>query len=353
MQLGEPDASGRRRPVEVPNADFTIELDILIAAIGQQPFLDFIKESGIATNRKGYIVADLETGATSVPNVFAGGDAINDGPLSLVKAEGDGKKIAAEILRLIAQVPATPEPMRCTGGLDMVATLKRQATRYPRVEIPELPLAQRNGFAEVIQTMTPEVAQAEAARCLRCDTFCSICTSVCPNQAFLTYDCRPFSADLATWTVQNGQAVAGKPQRFVVLQGVQTAVLTDYCNECGNCVTFCPTAGSPYRDKPRLYASKSEFEAQTDNAFRITGTGAARKISGRFGGVTCTLTPQGAGYMYAAPGWQVQVDANLQPVGAPSVTASADAPLSLVPAAIMSVLLQNIAPEQLPIVAET
>ena len=57
--------------------------------------------------------------------------------------------------------------------------------------------------------------------------------------------------------------------------------------------------------------------------------------------------------MYAAPGWQVQVDANLQPVGAPSVTASADAPLSLVPAAIMSVLLQNIAPEQLPIVAET
>ena len=353
MQLGEPDASGRRRPVEVPNADFTIELDIVIAAIGQQPFLDFIKESGIATNRKGYIVADLATGATSVPNVFAGGDAVNDGPLSLVKAEGDGKNIAAEILRLIAQVPATPEPMRCTGGLDMVATLQRQATRHPRVEIPELPLAQRNDFTEVIQTMTPAVAQAEAARCLRCDTFCSICTSVCPNQAFLTYDCRPFSADLATWTVRDGQAVAGAAQRFVVLQGVQTAVLTDYCNECGNCATFCPTAGRPYQDKPRLYASKREFEEQTDNAFRITGTGAARKISGRFGGITCTLTPQGAGYLYATPGWQVAVDAKLHPIGAPTVSAAAEATLSLVPAAIMSVLLQNIAPEQLPIVAET
>lgn len=352
MKLGEPDASGRRRPVEVPGADFTVELDVVIAAIGQQPYLDFLKDSGIATNRKGYVVADEATCATNVPDVFAGGDAVNDGPLSLVKAEGDGKKIAAEILRRVANVPASPEPMRCTGGLDLPERLRQQATRIPRVDVPELPLGARNGFEEVIQTMAPAVAQAEAARCLRCDEFCALCTSVCPNQAFLTYASRPFAANLATWTVQGGRAVADKPQSFAVVQASQTAVLTDFCNECGNCATFCPTAGRPYVDKPRLYVSKSEFEAQADNAFRITGAGAARKIAGRFGGATHELAPQGAGYAYRAPGLSVALDATFKPTSAPEVSAPEGATLGLVPAAILATLLRGIAPEQLPVVAE-
>ena len=349
MTLGEPDASGRRRPVEVPGADFTLELDVLIAAIGQQPFLDFLKGSGIEFNRKGYIVA-AENGATSVENVFAGGDAVNDGPLSLVKAEGDGKKIAAEILRRVAGVPAAVEPMRCTGGLDLPEVLRKQATRIPRVQVPELPLSRRNGFDEVIQTMSPEVAQAEAARCLRCDQFCSVCTSVCPNHAFLTYESKPFTAELAAWTVQSGQLVADKPVKFAAVQATQTAVLTDYCNECGNCATFCPTAGRPYQDKPRLYVSKSEFEAQADNAFRITGSGSTRAIAGRFAGATHMLMPKGSGYAYVAPGLSVALTADLQAVSAPEVTAPEGASLSLLPAAVMKVLLCGIAPEQLPVV---
>ncbi len=352
MRLGEPDASGRRRPVEVPGADFTLDLDVIVAAIGQQPYLDFLKDSGIATNRKGYVVADEATCATNVAGVFAGGDAVNDGPLSLVKAEGDGKKIAAEILRRVAGVEPPAEPMRCTGGLDLPARLRQQATRVRRVDVPELPLAKRNSFDEVILTMTPAVAQAEAARCLRCDQFCSICTSVCPNQAFLTYESKPFSADLATWTVRGGRAVADKPQSFAVVQASQTAVLTDFCNECGNCATFCPTAGRPYQDKPRLYVAKSEFEAQADNAFRITGIGAARKIAGRFGGATHELAPQGAGYVYRAPGLTVALDAALKPQGEPEVSAPEGATLGLVPAAILAALLRGIAPEQLPAVAE-
>lgn len=352
MKLGEPDASGRRRPVEVPGADFTIELDVVIAAIGQQPFLNFLKDSGIETNRKGYVVADETTGATSVDNVFAGGDAVNNGPLSLVKAEGDGKKIAAEILWRVANVPATPEPMRCTSGRNLPETLRNQAKRIQRVDVPELPLAKRKGFDEVIQTMSKEAAQAEAARCLRCDRVCSICTSVCPNQAFLTYESQPFSADLATWTVRDGRAVADKPQSFAVVQALQTAVLTDFCNECGNCATFCPTAGRPYQDKPRLYVSKSEFESQADNAFRITGTGAVRKISGRFGGALHELAPKGAGWSYRAPGLFVELDAKLKPTGAPEVSAPDGTTLGLVPAAILSVLLRGIPPEQLPVVAE-
>lgn len=351
MQLGEPDASGRRRPVEVPGADFTLELDVLIAAIGQQPLMDFLKGSGIETNRKGYIVADGD-GITSVKDVFAGGDAVNDGPLSLVKAEGDGKRIAAEILRRVAGVEPAAEPMRCTGGLDLAAELKKQAIRIPRVAIPELPLSQRTGLDEVIRTLSTEAAQAEAARCMRCDRFCSLCTSVCPNQAFLTYQSRPFAAELATWTVAGGQVVAGKRVKFAAVQVSQTAVLTDYCNECGNCATFCPTAGRPYQDKPRIYAHKGEFEAQADNAFRITGAGAGRKIAGRFAGATHTLAPQGEGFLYRAPGLSVALGADLQPAGAPEVSAPEGASLGLVPAAVMKVLLCGIAPEQLPAVAE-
>ena len=137
-----------------------------------------------------------------------------------------------------------------------------------------------------------------------------------------------------------------------LVQALQTAVLTDFCNECGNCATFCPTAGRPYQDKPRLYVSKSEFESQADNAFRITGTGAVRKISGRFGGAMHELAPKGSGWSYRAPGLFVELDAKLKPTGAPEVSAPDGATLGLVPAAILSVLLRGIAPEQLPSVAE-
>jgi len=349
MELGEPDASGRRRPVEVPGADFTMDLDVVIAAIGQKPLLGFLKDSGVDCNRKGYIVTD-EKGITSAENIFAGGDAVNDGPISLVKAEGDGKAIAAEILRRIADVPAVEEPMRCTGGLDLPAELRKQATRIPRVEVPELPFSKRESFEEVLHTMTPETAQAEAARCLRCDEFCSLCTSVCPNQAFLTYETQPFTAELASWSIQGGQLVADKPIRFAVLQAYQTAVLTDFCNECGNCATFCPTAGRPYMDKPRLYVQKSEFEAQEANAFRFTGAGNSRAIAGRFENATHTLTPKGDGFVYTAPGLSIEVDAALNPAGAPDVTAAEGELLSLVPAAIMKVLLSGVSSDQLPVV---
>lgn len=348
MQLGEPDESGRRRPVEVPGADFSLPLDHLVAAIGQRPAMEFLEGSGISFNRKGYIVADA-VGATSLENVFAGGDAVNDGPLTLVKAQGDGKRIAGEILRRAADLPLPPEVMRCTGGLDLPIELRKRSVRVARVGIPELPAYGRMGFDEVVQTLTYEAALSEADRCLRCDRFCSICTSVCPNHAFLTYESRPFAAELPTWSVKGGKAVAGSPEPFAAAQAYQTAVLTDFCNECGNCATFCPTAGRPYADKPRLYVSKSEFEAQENNAFRITGEGEARSIAGRFAGQTHVLAPKGEGYAYSAPGLTVALDERLQPVGTPDVTAPDGTVFSLVPAAIMAVLLRGIAPEQIPV----
>ena len=351
MKLGEPDASGRRRPVEVAGADFTVELDYIVAAIGQRPALEFLKGSGIELNRKGYMVADA-FGATSVDKVYAGGDAVNEGPLTLVKAQGDGKRIAAEILRRSADIRLPRESERCVGGLDLPFELRKRARRLPRVGIPELPAYGRMGFDEVVQTLTSDAATFEAERCLRCDRFCSICTSVCPNHAFLTYESRPFAAEIASWVVKGGKAESGPASNFAVEQAYQTAVLTDFCNECGNCATFCPTAGRPYADKPRLYVSKSEFDAQENNAFRISGTGGGRWIAGRFAGATHSLKPNGNGFVYAAPGIDVELDLAMRPLGTPKIAAPDGTRLGLEAAAALAVLLGGIAPEQLPVVED-
>ena len=123
-------------------------------------------------------------------------------------------------------------------------------------------MAERRNFSEVMLTYAPEQARAEAARCLDCDTYCSICVGVCPNLALFTYR----SEDRA--------------------QPFQVAVLADLCNECGNCTTFCPTAGAPYRDKPRLYLNRDDFDAQSDNAFMISRDGDTWAIDARRSGTS-------------------------------------------------------------------
>nr|WP_297172963.1 NADPH-dependent glutamate synthase [uncultured Agathobaculum sp.] len=94
MELGEPDESGRRRPVPVPGSDFVIDLDCVIAAIGTTPN-PLIRQTtpGLETNRKGCIVADDENGITSKEGVFAGGDAVT-GAATVILAMGAGKRAA-------------------------------------------------------------------------------------------------------------------------------------------------------------------------------------------------------------------------------------------------------------------
>lgn len=97
MELGEPDASGRRRPVEVPDSAFELPVDAVVIAIGQGPNpLVQSTTKGLETNKRGNIVADAETGATSKPGVFAGGDIVT-GAATVILAMGAGKKAAAAI----------------------------------------------------------------------------------------------------------------------------------------------------------------------------------------------------------------------------------------------------------------
>ena len=95
MTLGEPDASGRRRPEAVPGSEFELDVDTVIMAIGQGPN-PLVQQTtkGLEVNRRGNIVADAETGATSREGVFAGGDVVT-GAATVILAMGAGKKAAA------------------------------------------------------------------------------------------------------------------------------------------------------------------------------------------------------------------------------------------------------------------
>lgn len=97
MELGEADASGRRRPVEIPGSEFVLDVDTVIIAIGQGPNpLVQSTTKGLETNKRGNINADAETGATSKAGVFAGGDIVT-GAATVILAMGAGKKAAVAI----------------------------------------------------------------------------------------------------------------------------------------------------------------------------------------------------------------------------------------------------------------
>ena len=101
-ELGEPDASGRRRPVAIPGSEYTMPVDAVIVAVGNgsNPLIK-ATTPGLETDAKGHIVAD-ENGQTSLPRVFAGGDIVL-GAATVILAMGEGRKAAAAINRLLAQ----------------------------------------------------------------------------------------------------------------------------------------------------------------------------------------------------------------------------------------------------------
>jgi glutamate synthase (NADPH/NADH) small chain len=95
--LGEPDESGRRRPVPVPNSEFQIPADTVVVAVSQAPNpLLPRSEPRLQTNKWGKLIVNPDTGETSIPGVFAGGDIANDAG-TVIAAMGDAKRAARAI----------------------------------------------------------------------------------------------------------------------------------------------------------------------------------------------------------------------------------------------------------------
>ena len=175
MELGEPDQSGRRRPVPVPGSEFIIETDILIPAIGQKVDLSFLAEKdGVKLTKWNTIDSDGETFATSQEGIFASGDCVT-GPDVLVRATGTGKRAAEKIDLFLSggKVEAsvdenfkalfsTMKVYNKNEQLNIIGGLKR--AQPPMLE----PEDRKWTFEEVEQGFKINEAAGEAARCLRC-----------------------------------------------------------------------------------------------------------------------------------------------------------------------------------------
>jgi putative selenate reductase len=290
MRLGEPDASGRPRPVPVDGSELVLPADTIIPAIGQEPVLDFLEGLHLERHRDGTLVVDRETCETSVPGLFAGGDVAR-GPASVIKAIADGRAVANEIGRRHG-VARELEPVLQKHS-QPAALMERKSRQVLPKTVPVLPVAERGGFAEVIRSFSPEAAAEEASRCLDCDDLCSLCVTVCPNRANLAYAMSPLGLELPSLIVRGGELVAADVKPFTIGQDVQIVNVGDFCNECGNCSTFCPTSGAPYKDKPRFWLHPDGYREARGDAFRMVRADGAIAVEAKLSGRTHRLERRG------------------------------------------------------------
>jgi NADH-quinone oxidoreductase subunit F len=172
MKLGDFDQSGRRRPVPIEGSEFTVEIDTLIPAIGQEPEIEaFTDCDALRLTRWNTVEVDADTFFTGVEGIFAGGDLVT-GPSTVVQAMAHGKVSARMIHEFIQGRPITREyrVTRPALDVDVVELGDEEIKQLHKPEMPVLQLEDRVGnFREVQLGFTPELAIAEARRCVRCD----------------------------------------------------------------------------------------------------------------------------------------------------------------------------------------
>ncbi len=132
-----------------------------------------------------------------------------------------------------------------------------------------LPIELRESFDLIDLSFTKEQAQAEAARCMQCTTLCDKCVEVCPNRANQTFLMQPVDVMLPRLGMKGEALALVGYERFQVAQERQIVNINDFCNECGDCTTFCVHHGQPWLDKPRLFLNEKDFLAEDHNAYRI------------------------------------------------------------------------------------
>jgi heterodisulfide reductase subunit A-like polyferredoxin len=194
MELGEPDESGRRRPVPVEGSEKTMGVDIVILAIGLLPnTTPFASE--LELNQNGTINVNDETLATSMPSVFAGGDAVS-GPSMVVQAIGQGKRAAFYIDRFLQGQPL--ETTQFNKKLPMVdrelvvSQVEGSISYREPSEMKQRPVEECvRSFEEVEVTMSEDEVRYSANRCLDCGgcSQCLQCVSTCPAEA-ISFDMR-------------------------------------------------------------------------------------------------------------------------------------------------------------------
>lgn len=170
MALGEPDASGRRRPVPIPDSEYFMEVDNAIAAIGQGVIPD--GADGVDVSRWNSLEIDTRTMRTNLNDVFAGGDCITGADIA-VNAVAAGRRAAVSIDQfvmgntVVGEMPIYNHTMGSLNDIPKAVYTKFDTAK--RVVMPHLEAAARiRSFDEVETGFTPEAAREEAKRCMKC-----------------------------------------------------------------------------------------------------------------------------------------------------------------------------------------
>jgi heterodisulfide reductase subunit A len=182
MELGEPDASGRRRPVPIKGSEFTMDVDNCVIAIGQSVDKEMLPKD-IGYTGWGTLEVDPTTLQTNLDGVFAGGDVVS-GPADVVVAVAAGKEAAISIDRYLRGVSLTEERKITPKKVENVS--KEGIQPAARSAMPMLKTSERKGsFAEVEQGYDEKTAIEEAKRCLNCGVCseCLECVKICDQEA--------------------------------------------------------------------------------------------------------------------------------------------------------------------------
>ncbi|MBM4318638.1 MAG: molybdopterin oxidoreductase [Deltaproteobacteria bacterium] len=235
MELGEPDKSGRRRPVPVPGSEYVVPADHILAAIGQQVDLEGLQDAhAISVTPWKTLIADEQGLFTGVAGVFAGGDVVL-GPAVVVDAIGQGRRAAAAIDRFLGGgTGASMErgfvsAKEDSGGPEQAELQRRIAqlgSDRPRAPMPERHLQALAGdWAEVELRLDEDAALSEARRCLSCG--CS---------AFFTCDLRrlasEYGADLGLTRGEVSRHEADRRHAHIELDA-------NKCVLCAKCIRVC------------------------------------------------------------------------------------------------------------------
>ena len=236
-KLGEPDASGRRRPEPIPGSEFILPLDMVIAAIGQAPDAGFVTEkSGIEFTKWGTVIVDPESFTTSKEGVFAGGDFIT-GPRNAIEVIGDGRKAARAIDKYLSggkerrfeYTLMEKDPVRKVSGYEAISRQEQDSVEMgERWEIEK----------EVELGFSKENAAKEADRCLLCHynifidadkcVLCGGCIDICPQDCIMMVSRDKIEAE----GVRNGAV----PDDWDAVMAIDE----EQCIRCGLCVKRCP-----------------------------------------------------------------------------------------------------------------
>ena len=230
MELGEPDRSGRRRPVMLEGSDFVIEADTIIGAIGQTTDTTFLyNDLPVRLNKWGDIDINGHTMQTSESNIFSGGDCVT-GPATVIQAVAAGRRAAKAIDEFVTRGYVRPgqEDFTCSRGRleDLPRADFEDIPRLARAAMPALPPGQRiDSFVEVETGLTEAQARAEAARCLKCG-----CTK--QNHCALRIEASDHGIEFATPLHVRPYSPVERDHPFIVRDN-------NKCISCGRCVAAC------------------------------------------------------------------------------------------------------------------